>query len=58
VPLKYNPFADLPWPEFSAVGASLALSCAWPAVRLAVFPARQPAERADDVTLSARTVQP
>jgi hypothetical protein len=32
--LSYNPFAGLPWPELSAVGATLALACAWPAVRL------------------------
>jgi energy-coupling factor transport system permease protein len=44
--LKYNPFAGLPWPEFSPAGAALALSCAWPALRLALAPApsRRPAE--------------
>ncbi|HEX6030784.1 MAG TPA: energy-coupling factor transporter transmembrane component T [Tepidiformaceae bacterium] len=44
--LKYNPFAGLPWPEFSPAGAAVALSCAWPALRLALAPARSasPAE--------------
>lgn len=43
--LKYNPFAGLPAPKFSMVGALLALICAWPAVRIAFAraPARDPA---------------
>jgi energy-coupling factor transport system permease protein len=56
--LKYNPFADLPWPEFSPVGASLAMSCAWPAVRLALLPVGARARRGEDVALAARTAQP
>ncbi len=32
--LNYNPFADLPAPEFSAIAGGLILTCAWPAVRL------------------------
>jgi len=32
--MTYNPFAGLPAPEFSSLGASLALVAAWPALRL------------------------
>ena len=58
LPLKYNPFAGLPWPEFSPAGAAIALSCAWPAVRLALVPATEPRPRAEEVTLAPGTVQP
>jgi energy-coupling factor transport system permease protein len=37
--LKYNPFAGLSAPEFSLFGALLALSCSWPAIRIAFAPA-------------------
>jgi hypothetical protein len=56
--LKYNPFAGLPWPEFSPAGAAIALSCAWPAARLALLPEPRPAARAEEVTLTPGTVQP
>ncbi len=39
VNLSYSPFGGLPWPPFSLVGGALALSCAWPALRLASQPA-------------------
>jgi energy-coupling factor transport system permease protein len=32
--LTYNPFAGLPQPDFSLLGAAVALSAAWPGVRL------------------------
>ncbi|MGI8925559.1 MAG: energy-coupling factor transporter transmembrane component T [Tepidiformaceae bacterium] len=38
----YNPFAGLPWPQFSAAGSALALATAWPAARL-VFVRASPA---------------
>lgn len=45
--LKYNPFADLPWPQFSPIGASIALACAWPALRMAFVPIRASSFRAE-----------
>ena len=36
--LTYNPFAGLPAPEFSVVGALVVLFCAWPAVLLVLVP--------------------
>lgn len=36
VDIKYNPFANLPWPGFTLAGGLLALACAWPALRLAL----------------------
>lgn len=38
--LTYNPFAGLPMPAFSPLGALLALAAAWPAVRLVFAPGR------------------
>jgi energy-coupling factor transport system permease protein len=58
LPMKYNPFADLPWPEFSPLGAAIAMSCAWPALRLALLPAPEPRNRPEEVTFSPGTVQP
>ncbi len=58
LPLKYNPFADLPWPGFSPAGAAIAMSCAWPAVRLALLPAPALRSRGDEVALFPGTVQP
>lgn len=40
---SYNPFDGLHWPRFSAAGGLLALSCAWPALRLAFAPLPQQA---------------
>lgn len=37
--LTYNPFAGLPAPEMSPMGAALALLCAWPAAILVFQPA-------------------
>jgi energy-coupling factor transport system permease protein len=39
VETAYNPFAGLPWPGFALAPALLALTCAWPALRLAFEPA-------------------
>jgi energy-coupling factor transport system permease protein len=54
--LKYNPFAGLPAPEFSLWGALLALSCGWPAVRMALAPA-QSAEPEPVVVASSEAVR-
>ena len=37
--LKYNPFADLPWPRFELTAALIPLATAWPALRFAFSPA-------------------
>lgn len=41
VELGYNPFANLPAPEFTPPGGLVALACAWPALRLALQPSKQ-----------------
>jgi energy-coupling factor transport system permease protein len=55
--LKYNPFAGLAAPPFSVVGALLALSCAWPAVRIAFAPARASESAEADAVVSAEAVR-
>ncbi len=37
--LKYNPFGNLPWPEFALPWAWIPLACAWPVVFLFYRPA-------------------
>lgn len=54
--LTYNPFAGLPVPEFSPLGAVLALATAWPAVRLAL--AHQPAATSEREPSLAPEVAP
>jgi hypothetical protein len=43
--LGYDPFRALAWPPFTLAGALTALSCAWPAVVLALSP--QPRSETD-----------
>ncbi len=40
--LNYNPFADLPVPGFTPIGAALMVCCAWPAFVLMLLPANTP----------------
>jgi hypothetical protein len=44
--MGYNPFDGLQWPPFEAGGATVALLCAWPAVRLFFEPRSIAAGRA------------
>lgn len=57
LPLKYNPFADLPWPGFSPAGAAIAVSCAWPALRLVLIQAPLPRSQTDDVALAREAMR-
>ena len=55
--LKYNPFADLPWPQFSPAGASIAVACAWPAIRFVLVPIPAPARPQQDPARSPEAVR-
>lgn len=58
IDLSYNPFDGLPWPRFNAGGAILALSALWPAINLALVPARGEAATPADATVRPEVLRP
>lgn len=57
--LRYNPFDGLSWPGFSLPGALVAISCAWPAVRLmVVVPKEEPAAEVAEPLLAMEAGPP